>query len=427
MSETIPRQLMQFFIAVCIGLTCLAGHARGQYVSIRPDRLREGDGKTRNVTLEANVIAGASLNISVAYSSDPAVRSTSFIPKFVVQDNTSEDRNPQEGKIRLILPKAFDKTGVYVIEVDEPRSTVRLVHESNNSSYFRQFADWLIGAAGGGERGAQPKSAIDRIEEASKLKRQDNSAIWMAPMPTVGQPIDQQSPSLKIRSAVMPAWSTTGTRIACSVWRGGKWVIAVYTVSRTGEATELWKWIPHKNTGSDFSPVWSPDGYAVAFARRNQDQKSDIWMLQLDRNHRPKREIKLTDLGSVQGVLGWDKDIGVLFDIRIEMQDRSSMRQIWASKITLGRPATDVQRMPLSDAYNLFRGAAPRRQTLIYNHENDAPPVSVLYEMNSSGRRWILLIGEVCSYNWPTVSHDGRWLAFYSDCNSVERRADRSP
>jgi len=407
---------MPFFIAACAGLISLAGQAQAQSIFIRPDRLREGDGKTRNVTLEASVVPGARLSITVSYSSDPASPTVSFIPKFVVQDNASEDRNPQDGKIRLVLPKTFDKTGVYIIEVEETRSIFRLVHEANTSSYLRQFVDWLVGAAGSGERGSEPKSAAERIEETIRINGQSNVAIWTAPMPMVGRQIGERSLRLRIRSAVMPAWASNGNYIACSAWRNGRWLIAAYTINRTGEATQLWQWSPHNDQASDFSPAWSPNGDAVAFARLNQDQRSDIWILELDRNHRPKREVKTTDLGNVQAVLGWDKDLGILFETKREIPGPSSSREVWATKTTIDGTNRDVQHIPLSDAYNMLRGSAPLRRTLIYAQENDGPPTSVVYEMNSSGKRWPLLVGDFCSHKWPTVSHDERWLAFEFYC-----------
>src|SRR5215211_2663409 len=122
------KTLSSLVLAACVALI-LTPQVRAQSVVITPDRLREGDGKPREVTLEATVAPGMRLTISVSYSSGPNAGSTVFIPKFSVQDNSSEDKNPQAGKIRLVLPKPFDKTGVYLIEVEEPRSMLTVVHE----------------------------------------------------------------------------------------------------------------------------------------------------------------------------------------------------------------------------------------------------------------------------------------------------------
>ena len=295
MCETSSPQLIRFLIATCVAFLTLAGSLKAQSVSVRPDRLREGDGKTRNITLEVSVAPGARLNVAVSYSSDPSASNSTFIPTFSVQDNASEDRNPQDGKIRLVLPKPFDKTGVYIIQVDEPRSVFRLVHEPNNTSYFGQFVDWLVGAAGGGQRGSERKSALERIEEITKNKDQDKIAIWTVPMPAAGQEIEQQSLKLKIPSALMPSWSRSGNHLVCSAWRNGKWSIVTYTIDRAGAATQFWEWNSLVPGESDFSPAWSPNGDGVVFVRLDQDQKSDIWLLELDRNRRPKKAIKLTE------------------------------------------------------------------------------------------------------------------------------------
>ena len=404
--------MIRFFIATCVCLISIVGQAGAQSVVIRPDRLREGDEKTRNVTLEASVAPGASLSVAVSYRSDPAAAGSSFIPKFSVQDNTSEDRDPQDGKIRLVLPRAFDRTGVYLIEIDDRREVLSLVHEPNNTSYFRQFADWLVKAAGGGERGLDPVSALERIEELTRNKGQDNVAVWIAPMPAAGQEIEPKSLKLNIRSALMPSWSRYQNHLACSAWQNGKWRIAAYAINQARVANQLWQWNSPGPGGSDFSPAWSPNGDGVVFVRLDNEQKSDIWILELDRKRRPTKEIRVTTIGNVQAILGWDKDVGIVFETKSPIDGHSSIRQVWALKPAV--PTTQVT--PLSDGYSVIRGGAPKRGTLIYTVEKNSPPFSLLYEMNSSGSSRLLLVGETCTHRWPTVSSDERWLAFDSDC-----------
>ena len=399
-------------MAAAVAFISLAGQTRAQQPAVSPNRLREGDGKTRNITLNASVNPGASLSVAVSYSSGPNASNTGFIPKFSVQDNAKDDRNSQDGKISLVLPKAFDKTGVYIIEVGEPRSILRLVHEPNNTSYFRRFVDWLVGAAGTGRRGSESQSALERIEEFTNDKNQDKVAIWTTPMPAVGQAIAPESLRLRIRSAVMPAWSRSGNSLAASAWRNGKWVIASYAINRAGSATQIWQWNSSVPRVGDFSPVWSPKGDGVVFVRLDQDRKSDIWILELGRNRRPKKEIRVTHIGNVQAVVGWDKDLGIVFETKSQIEDHSSFRQLWALKPTV----PTVQITPLSDEYNVVRGTAPLRRTLIYGEENEGPPISALYEMDSTGKSWPLLFEESCTHRWPTVSHDEKWLAFESDC-----------
>lgn len=391
----------------------MLGEAGAQSVSLLPDRLREGDGRTRNITLDANVAPGSQLGIAVSYRSDPAAPGNTFIPKFSVQDNASDDRNPQDGKIRLVLPKAFDKTGVYIIEVDEPQVSLslKLVHEPNNTSYVRQFVDWLVTAAGGGERDPNRKSVLERIEELTKNNGQGKVAIWTAPMPAAGQEIKPESLKLSIRSALTPSWARNGNFLVCSAWRNGKWILAAYRINRGGTATQLWEWSPGNVGVSDFSPAWSPNGDTVAFVRFNQDRKSDIWLLELDRNRRPKKERKVTNFGNVQAISGWHKDLGILFETKTHLEGRPSIRHVWA----INASAPNGQPAPLPDEFRLVRGSAPLRRSIFYIEEKDGPPMSAFYEVNSNGKLPILF-EESCSHRWLTVSHDERWLAFDSNC-----------
>ena len=70
--------------ATVVGLlgALAASQAQAQSVVISPDRLTEGDGKPRNITLDANVAPGARLTVSVTYSSGPKAPTASLIPKF---------------------------------------------------------------------------------------------------------------------------------------------------------------------------------------------------------------------------------------------------------------------------------------------------------------------------------------------------------
>jgi len=397
---------MRLVVAACVVLITLTSDAQTYSVVIRPNRLREGDGKTRNITVEARVAEGARVNISVSFSADPSSASLDFIPKFVVQDNGPDDRDTQSGNIRVVLAKAFNQLGVYTIVVEG--KTFKLVHERNNSSYLQQFAEWLIGGAGDGQRSLmEGHSAIERITRLDKKnKEQDKPAISTAPLPPVGEMIKPESLTVRVHSAVMPAWSPKGNDLACSAWRNGKWVIAAYTIKQDGDGVELWQWNPNKDESSDFSPAWSPNGDAIAFVRLKADGQSDIWILELYKDLRPRKEVKVTSFGNVQAVFGWDKDLGLFFETK------SGTRQVWAMK----PGAANSSPTPLSDSYSSVRGSAPLRQTLIYAEEQKSPPpISVIYERNSS-KEWSLLVGESCWYRWPSISSDEKLLALESEC-----------
>jgi hypothetical protein len=413
MSELNSRKLGQFIFATFVMLITCAGELRAQSVVITPDRLREGDGLTRNITVEASVETGAQLSVSVSYSSDPNAANTGFIPKFSVQDNVSGDIDPREGKIRLVLPKPFDKTGVYLIAVDKPAALIKLVYEPNNPSYVHRVIDWLVTAAGGAQRGAKEPTARERIEDLTKNKKQDSFAVWTVALPAAGQPIDPESAQRKIPAAVMPSWSRSGNYVTCSTWRNGRWVISAFVINRMGVAVQSWQWNPRSADTIDFSPAWSPGDDAIAFVRVTPDQKSDIWILRLDRNHKPQKEIKVTDIGNVQAVLGWDKDLGLVFETKSRIES-STLRQVWAMSVTAGGALSNSIALP--DAYNSIRGSAPLRGTVIYARENDGIPKSELSEVDSGGKRWTLMLDSSCWRRWPAVSRDEKWLAFDYGC-----------
>lgn len=402
--------MIRILIGICICLIGVVGQAAAQSVRLQPDRLREGDGISQKVALVANVDPGAQINVAVNYSSDPSAAPSTFIPKFSVLDNSTNDQNPKDGEIRLLLPKPFDRIGVYLVEVGDPptRLTLKLVHEPNNSSYVSQFVNWLVSAAGGGVRKESRDSALERLEKLTDNKAQDTVAIWTAPMPTVGQGIGKKSP--KLRSALMPSWSMNGNYLICTAWRNGKWVLAAYAINRAGVATQLWQWNSPIPGASDFSPAWSPQGDRVVFVRLDRDQKSNIWVLEFDRNRRPKKETKITSIGNVHAILGWDKDLGILFETKSGIEAQASFSQVWAIKPT----APNAQALPLPDGYSSIRGVAPLRRSIFYIEEKIAPR-STIYEVNSTGKR-IILTEANCSHQWLTVSHDERWLAFDSDC-----------
>ena len=114
-------------------------------------------------------------------------------------------------------------------------------------------------------------------------------------------------------------------------------------------------------------------------------------------------------MGNVQGILGWDKDLGILFETKNAIEGYGGFRQGWAVK------PPKAQITPLSDEYGRFRGGAPLRRSVFYIDEKDSPPMSTVYEVNSNGKAKILTEAN-CSHRWLAVSADERWLAFDSNC-----------
>lgn len=392
------------------------GQAAAQSVVVRPDQLREGDSQTRSITLTVNVDAGAEVSVAVNYTSDPSKGSSSFIPRFTAQDNANNDRSSQAGRIELVLPKKFERTGVYIIEVDKPdvRLTLKLVHAPYNSWSFLRFFESLIVAAGGGDRDRDPnpESVLERIEVVNKNNEQEQVAVWIAPVPPAGQEINRASLKPIVKSAFTPSWSKTGNYLVCSAWRNGKWTLAAFTVNRIGRATPLWQWSSNVPAVTDFSPVWSPNGDAIAFVRVDSDHKSDLWLLELDRNRRPKREKKVTNFGNVQAISAWHADLGILFEAKTELENRPDIQHWWAIK----SPSPDAQPILLADEFELIRGMASRRRSVFYLEYRKGPPWSVLYEAKANGK-FRVLMDESCAHHGLAVSSDERWIAFDSNCS----------
>ena len=408
------RLLLKRLLLTCVCLVGFVGHAAAQSVVVRPDQLREGDGQTRSIVLTVKVDAGAQVSVAVNYTSDPNNGSSTFIPRFTVQDNANNDRSPQAGIIELLLPKSFERTGVYIIEVDKPdaRLSLKLVHEPDNSWSVRRFFERLIAAAGGGDRHPNPESVLERIEEVTKNNEQEQVAVWIAPVPVAGQELKRASLKPIVKSALTPSWSKTGNYLVCSAWRNGKWTLAAFTVNRVGRATPLWQWSTNVTGVTDFSPVWSPNGDAIAFVRVDSDHKSDIWLLELDRNRRPKREKKVTNFGNVQAISVWHAELGILFEAKTELENRPDIQHLWAIKT----PVANAQPILLADEFELMRGEAPRRQSVFYLEDRKGPPWSVLYEANANGKFRVLL-DESCAHRGLVVSSDERWIAFDSNCS----------
>jgi hypothetical protein len=402
-----------FFPLVLLLLVMSISNGEGvASISVRPNHLVENDGRTRNITLEAEVSPGEVLRLSVDFASNSNADTESFIQSFIVQDNGPKDSNAEPSKIRLILPKPFDRVGIYYIRVDEAGTSIEIVHQTDNRSTIKRFADWLIGSAGSGQRsGDASESASDRLDE-----RPGATGVWTALMPQDDKAIDEKMLQLRFPSAMMPAWAPAGENLICSIWDRDKWILAAYKMNQNGQFSEQWKHSIQSIQGSDGSAAYAPEGNAVAFLRKSADGKSDIWILRLARDGHPESESKVTNLGRVLEILGWDKDLGILFEVEKRLADTSRVTQLWSMKVTTGKQLSFGRQSPLPSPYRLLRGSAPQRQTIIDAIQNQSQPVSVVYEMKANGERHSLLTGNDCSYRRPTLSSSGKWLAFDSDC-----------
>lgn len=387
-------------------------------ISLSPVRLVNGDGRSKQVTLAADLTDGDTIHIRVDYRAALNSSTVAFISSYAVRDGGSEDRDQRAGKIRVVLRRSFEQIGIYHVKIEEAGTTSTIVHEPA-PSYWSRFVDLLLGASGDGTRSENIPSVTTRLDD-----RPGSTSIWTAPVPAADREIEDGDLKLGIRQAMMPSWSSSGDAIICSAWRQGKWVIAAYTIAPSGEMMERWQWSSANSTG-DFSPAWSPDGRAIAFVRRTPARNTDVWILRLDAQRRPVSEVPVTTLNNVQQVIAWDASLGILFEtVRNAGDQQQPIREVWSLEVRPDQLNRDNRRAPTFDTaravprpspYRQVRGRVASRNSLILD-EQDVVPRTTVTEMTEDGRVRTILIGADCSYKWISISRDGNRLALDSDC-----------
>lgn len=398
--------------AVTALLPGVGAHVNAQVsrLAVSPKNLVNGDGRPKSVALSAELPPGGSIRISVDFRSGVGSSATQFIPTYEVRDNDERDTDRRGGALRTTLTRSFNDVGIYHVRVAESRTVLTVVHEPARSSWF-SFIERLLGATGDGERsGDQADDSITaRLDSRPVL-----SSIWVAPLPPTGREIRATDLAVKVTRAVTPAWSRDGALLACGAWRQDRWQIAAYVLGAAGVPTEKWRW-PSTDSNGDFSPVWSPDGGNVAFVRRAPDSKTDIWLLYLDAQGSPTREARLTTLGTVRQLIAWDATMGLLFEV-VGVAGGAQVREIWSMKVDASRQQPAGDTFPRPDPYRFFRGRVANRNSVIVDEHDTAPPLSTVVEKRAGNADVILLTGGMCTYRWPAVSRDGKWLALESDC-----------
>lgn len=386
------------------------GQTKVRSASVTPDRFINGDGSSKNVTLTVELNSGKSINISVSFRSDINSPTSTFINNHQILDNGDNDNDGRSGIIRTVLPKQFDSVGIYHVRITGMGGALAVVHEPKET-WLGAFIKVLLGAARGGTRDGEG-SVIARLDE-----KPITNSILVREVPKIYEEVDNSSLKLKIKSAMMPSWSSDSKKIVCTAWRSEKWLIAGYDYKINGELTENWKWNPaSSNSTGDFSPVWSPDGQNVAFIRRLPDNKTDIWLLHFDNQQRPLHEVRLTNIGTIHQLIKWDPDFGILFESINRESDSSMTREVWSLEARRERSQPAGNTVARTQSHKLLRGWVGARRSLIYDNQNSAPPLSVIREIASDGSERSLFIGANCAYRWISVSNDGALMALDSNC-----------
>ena len=198
------------------------------------------------------------------------------------------------------------------------------------------------------------------------------------------------------------------------MWKQNRWQIAAYSLGAAGATTEKRIWPSTDSTG-DFSPVWSPDGRNVAFVRRAPDNKTDIWLLYLNAQGAPLREARLTTLGTIRQLIAWDSVLSLLFEVAGDAGG-VPVREIWSLEVKADKQQPAGAAFSRPDPYRFVRGRVASRNSVIVDEQDTAPPLSTIVEKKAGNTDEILLTGGKCTYRWPAVSNDGKWLALESDC-----------
>lgn len=396
-------------------LTDSHGQTQVTQISASPLRLASGDGKPKAVSISVQLSRGDSIHVWVEFRRNLNSAAGTFIGSYEISDNGNEDRDPAGGSIKTTLPRRFDDPGIYHVRLAESRTSVTIVHEPA-PSWWSGFVDRLLGAAGGGTRAPQEKLITARLDV-----RPVDASIWTTPVPGPGHEIEDANLFPAVHSAMMPAWSPASNLLACSSWYQGAWVIAAYAYRPGAELPIKWRW-PGTNSSGDFSPVWSPDGRHVAFVRRTPEKKTDIWLLFLDAQQRPRREVRLTSAGNIQQIVRWEPRLGILFETFRELGDSTVAREVWSMTWTSQHPERVGEIIARPQPYRNIRGWVPNRGSLIFAVADAVPPRSTIKEMAADGTDRILLLDRIlpnggsCIYTWPAVSPNGRILALDSDC-----------
>lgn len=400
-------------LASVTGLLLGAGihvHAQVSRLAVSPTHLANGDGRPKSVTLTAALPPGGSIHISVDFRSSVGNSASQYIQSYEVRDNDGRDGDQRPGAIRTTLTRNFNDVGFYHVRVAESRTVLTVVHEPARS-WLSSFVGQLFGASGDGTRAGEQ---IDDSVTARLDARPVLSSVWVAPVPPAGREIKAADLGVKVTGAVTPGWSHNGALLACGVLRQNRWQIATYALGADGVATEKWLWPSTDSTG-DFSPVWSPDGRNVAFVRRAPDNKTDIWLLYLNAQGVPVREMRLTNLGGVRQLIAWDSAPGLLFEVE-SGAGGTQLREVWSMEVKPDQQQPAGATHPRPDPYRLLRGHVAARNSVIMDEQDTAPPLSAIIEKRRGAADAILLTGGTCTYKWPAVSRNSRWLALESDC-----------
>ncbi|MCC6392046.1 MAG: PD40 domain-containing protein [Bryobacterales bacterium] len=208
------------------------------------------------------------------------------------------------------------------------------------------------------------------------------------------------------------SWSPDGKWLAVSDSAGGKQGLFLVSVA-SGEKRRL---TTSENSRGHMDPDFSPDGRHLAFRCENLEYRSEICVLELDEDLRPKGKIEPVTRRGVRSTSPvWTSDgRSLIFSSGPFLADSGIYRLKVFPASGRSRPPEQIV-TPTSEQYAL--GGCLRGDTLIYTRRQDDDN---LWEVKREGGSWKpakLLSGFASnrSERNPDLSPDGKTLAFASN------------
>ncbi len=282
-----------------------------------------------------------------------------------------------------------------------------------------------------GSKAAFTMTAIEPDGE-SKLEYKYVTQIWM--VPTDGSSSPKQLTSKENSS--QPAWSPDGKQLAFVRAADGKSQIFLLPLDG-GEATQLTKF----KYGAG-SPVWSPDGKQLLFSSGislkelikdsilNPGKQVPAWPFEkpgfANNNFLNPAAAKANPDGSIQEVRAYlennvlDKKAAVLDKLNFQSESDISAEMSY-SHLFIINANPGATPWPITKGFYRFGSAefTPDGKQVILTGNMDSLQhpdralESVVYITNTDGSNFHALVGEKDkSYNSPSVSPSGKWLAF---------------
>ncbi len=209
----------------------------------------------------------------------------------------------------------------------------------------------------------------------------------------------QQLTHLRGESAIQPAWSPDGSRVAYVVQTSaqGGGAPDIHVMNADGSNDEVLAGGP----GWQYLPSWSPDGTRIAFVS-NEDGNDEIYVVAVDRSGKGR----LTNDPDEDLFPTWSPDMARIAFV----SNRDGVPQVYVMDADGGRP-TNVSRLPAGGAYD--PAWSPDGSKIAFASDGDGDPEIYVMDADGSG---VTRLTEDPGHDWtPAWSPDGSMLVFESD------------